>query len=87
MVGGADGGEQLLDCDSRVAVYGDGRSDGLVELRGVDVDMNYLGVGGIEVGVAGDAVVEAHADGDDDVSAVGVVIDAYVAVHAEHTFI
>ena len=58
--------------------------DVLADRRGVDVDVDDLGLGG-EVGqVAGDAVVEAGADGDEAVGFLHGVVGEGAAVHAQH---
>src|SRR5579859_797412 len=56
----------------------------LIDLGGVDVEMDDPGLFGVFVEAAGDAIVEAHADGDEHVAIVCEEVGAVVAVHAEH---
>src|SRR5262249_5618111 len=60
-----------------------GRLD-LVDLRRVDVNVDDLAVFGEFADLAGDAVVEAHAQGQQQVGLVDGVVGVYGAVHAEH---
>ena len=56
-----------------------------LEMRGgIDVDVDDLGLGGEEFEVAGDAVVEACADGDEAVGFLDGVVGVGRAVHAQH---
>ena len=54
-----------------VADEGDVGADVLVDLGGVDLDVNLLRGGRVAGEVAGDAVVEAHAEGEEKVGAPG----------------
>ena len=56
----------------------------LVDLRRVDVDVDDLAVLGELADLAGDAVVEAHAEGQQQVGLVDGVVGVDGAVHAEH---
>ena len=56
----------------------------LVQLRGVDVDVDDLAVLGELFELAGHAVVEPHAQGDQQVGFVDGVVGVDAAVHAEH---
>src|SRR5262249_58184031 len=60
-----------------------GRLD-LVDLRRVDVYVDDLAVLGELADLAGDAVVEAHAQGQEQVRVVDGVVGVDRAVHAEH---
>ena len=68
----------------RVADDRDVRRDVLGDLRRVDVDVDELGPRGELGQLAGDAVVEAGADGHDQVGLVHRVVGRARAVHAEH---
>ena len=67
-----------------VADDGDERRDVLADLGRVDVDVDDLGVRREGLELAGDAVVEARADGDEQVALVHRVVGRDGAVHAEH---
>ena len=56
----------------------------LAELGRVDVDVDDLGVRREAVGIAGDAVVEARAEGDEQVGLLHRRDRGVVAVHARH---
>src|ERR1039457_498558 len=56
----------------------------LVDLGGVDLDVDLLGAGRVAGEVAGDAVVEAHAEGEQQVRLLDGVVDPGFAVHAHH---
>ena len=67
-----------------VADEGDIGADVLVDLGGVDLDVNLLRVGSVAGEVAGDAVVEAHAEGEEEIGLLDGVVDPGLAVHAHH---
>ena len=54
----------------------------LADLRGVDVDVDDAGVGRVRADRAGDAVIEAHAQGDEQVRRLDGLVDVLPAVHA-----
>ncbi len=56
--------------------------DVLADLGGIDVDMDDAGVGRVGADRAGDAVVEAHAQGDEQVGGLDGLVDVLPAVHA-----
>ena len=57
----------------------------LVDLRAVDVEVRDVLRAGRELrGIAGDAIVEARADGDQEVAVVDRVVGERLAVHAQH---
>src|SRR5580700_9305199 len=58
--------------------------DVLVDFSAVDFDVNLASALRIGAQVAGDAVIEAHADGDEQVGLLNGVIDPSFAVHAHH---
>ena len=71
----------------RLAQVGDDRRVGLdvlVHLRRVDVDVDLLRVDRVGREVAGDAIVEAHAERQQQVGLLNRVIDPRFAVHAHH---
>ena len=55
-----------------------------VDFAGVDFDVDLFGVGGVAGEVAGDAVVEAHAEGEEEIGMLDGVVDPGLAVHAHH---
>ena len=67
-----------------VAHDGQRHRDVLADLRRVDVDMDELGVRREHVQLAGDAVVKARADRDDQVGLVQRVVSVGGPVHARH---
>ncbi len=67
-----------------VADEGDVGANVLVDLGGVDLDVDLLRVRGVVGEVAGDAVVEAHAEGEQQVGLLDGVVDPRFAVHAHH---
>ena len=58
---------ELFEHDAGVADDRDLGSPDLADLRGVDVDVNDLGVRGEGIGIAGDPVVEAGSDRDEEI--------------------
>ena len=80
----ADGDDQLLDDEPAVADDGHVGPADLAQLGGVDVDVDDLGVGGEAVDLAGDPVVEAAAEGDEQVALLHRGDRRVVAVHARH---
>ncbi len=58
--------------------------DVLVDLGGIDLDVDLLRVGRVAGKVAGDAVVEAHAEGEQQIGLLDRVVDPGLAVHAHH---
>ena len=77
-------GQECVEDVFEVADEGYVDLDVLVDLGGVDVDVDLLGVGGVVGEVAGDAVVEAHAEGEEQVGLLDGVVDPGLAVHAHH---
>ena len=51
---------------------------------GVDFDVDFFRVGRVAGEVAGDAVVEAHAEGEEQIGLLDGVVDPGLAVHAHH---
>ena len=56
----------------------------LVDLGRIDLDVNLAGVRRVGPEVAGHAIVEAHARGDQQVGFLDRVVDPGLAVHAHH---
>ncbi len=83
-VAAGDAGQQLLEHFAQIADQGHIDLDVLVDLGGVDLDVNLFGLGRIGGSGAGDAVVEAHAAGDEQVGFLNGVVDPRFAVHAHH---
>ena len=75
---------QLLERLAQVADQADVDADVLVQLRRIDLDVDLLGIGRVRLDVAGDAVVEAHAEGEQQVGFLDRRVDPGLAVHAHH---
>ena len=58
--------------------------DVLVDLRRIDVDVNLLRVDRVGLDVAGDAIVEPHAERDQQIGLLDRMVDPRLAVHAHH---
>ena len=58
--------------------------DVLVDLRRIDLDVDLLRVGRVGLQIARDAIVEAHAEGEQQIGFLDRVIDPGFAVHAHH---
>ncbi len=77
-------GQEKLEDLFEVADERDVGADVLVDLGGVDLDVDLLRGGSVAGEVAGDAVVEAHAEGEQEVGLLDGVVDPGLAVHAHH---
>ncbi len=77
-------GKELLEDFAGVAYQSGVHFDVLVDLGAIDFDVNLAGIAGVGLQVAGDAVIEAHADGDQQIGFLNGVIDPSFAVHAHH---
>jgi len=84
---GSEEGGDLPQRVLAVAQHGHVHLHVLIKFGFVDIQVDDLGLLGIGVQLAGDAVVEAHAYGDDHVGLVGLDIGTEVAVHAQHTLV
>ena len=69
---------------AQVADERDVDRDVLVDLRRVDLDVDLARVRRVGLQVAGDAVVEAHPGGDQQIRLLDRVVDPRLAVHAHH---
>ena len=58
--------------------------DVLVDLGRIDLDVNLLGLGCVGRERTGDAIVEAHAAGDQQIGILNGVVDPGFAVHSHH---
>ncbi len=67
-----------------IAPNGHGRFHVLVNFGGVDIQVDDFGLFCVFVEATGDAVVEAHADGDEDIAFVREQVGTIISVHAEH---
>ncbi len=67
-----------------VAHHRDGHRYVFTDRGGVDVDVDDFGLASEGVGLAGDPVVEPHADGDQKVAVAGAHVGPVGAVHADH---
>ena len=83
-VAAADARQQLFQHLAQIADQRHIDLDVLVDLGRVHLDVNLLGLGGIGRGGSGDAIVEAHAAGDQQVGLLNGVVDPGLAVHAHH---
>ena len=77
-------GSRSSSTSSQIADEGDIDLDVLVDLGGIDLDVDLLRVGRVGLQIAGDAVVEAHAEGEQQVGFLDGVVDPRFAVHAHH---
>ena len=68
----------------QVALHGDIGAHVLVQLRRIDVDVDFLRVLGVRGQLAGDAVVEAHAEREQQVRFLDGVVHPRLAVHPHH---
>ena len=76
--------EQLFENFASIADESGVHLDVLVDFGAIDFDVNLARALGVGAQVAGDAIVEAHADGDEQVGFLNGVIDPGFAVHAHH---
>ena len=83
LCGREEGLEEVQDF-FQVADEGYIYADVFVDFAGVDFDVDFFAVGGVLGEVAGDAVVEAHAEGEQEVGLLDGVVDPGLAVHAHH---
>ena len=81
---GATRRQQLLEHVAQIADERGVHRDVLVDLRRVDLDVNLLRVRRVGLEVAGDAIVEAHAERHQQVGFLDRVVDPGFAVHAHH---
>ncbi len=79
-----DQGRDERQCVFGIAQHLYGGFHVLVHLCQVDVEMNDFCLTGIGVEVAGDTVVETHADGDQHVALVGIHVGSDITVHPQH---
>ena len=83
-VGIHDVRDELFEGFSRIAYKSRVDCHILVDLRAVDFDVNLARALRVSAEVAGNAIVEAHADGDEKVGLLNSVIDPGFSVHAHH---
>ena len=76
--------QEVFEDFFEVADQGYVGADVLVDLGGVDLDVDLFCVLRVVGEVAGDAVVEAHAEGEEEVRFLDGVVDPRLAVHAHH---
>src|SRR5713226_1029127 len=84
MIAGLEMGGKSFEYLTRIADESGVNSYVLVDFGAVDLNVNLAGALGIRAQVAGDAVVEAHADGDEEVSFLNGVVHPGFAMHAHH---
>src|SRR6266849_1806602 len=83
-VNGFDLGQQLVQNFPKIADQCDIHFHVLVDFGGIDFNMNLLGVGCVGLEIAGHAIVEAHAEGQQQVGFLNRLIHPSLAVHAHH---
>ena len=76
--------DQRVERVAQVAVQGDVGGDDLAELGRVDVGVDDGRLAREAIGLAGDAVVEAHPQREDEVGALHRLVGGLETVHAEH---
>ena len=83
-VAAGDTRQQFLEHRAQIADEGNVNLDVLVDLGRIDFDVNLLGLQRVGTGRAGDAIVKAHAAGDQQICFLNGVVDPRLAVHAHH---
>ena len=79
--------DQLVQFSQEILQVADDRQVGLLDLvdfRGIDVDVDDLRPAGELRHLAGHAIVEPHAEGQQQVGIVDGVVGIHAAVHAQH---
>src|SRR4029077_11188927 len=79
-----EAGEQLFEHLAGIADESGIGLHVLVDFRAVDLDVNLASFLGVGAQIAGDAVIKAHTDSDQEISFLNRVIDPSFAVHAHH---
>ena len=79
-----DTGQQLIEHRPHVADNPDIDFHVLVDLRRIDLDVDFLGVGGIGLQIARHAVIKAHPQRDQQVGFLNGIIRGRFAVHPHH---
>jgi hypothetical protein len=79
-----DAGEQPLEHFAKIADQGHVHVNVLVDLRAIDLDVDFLGFEGVGGEFAGYAIIEAHAQGDEQVRFLNGLVDPGFAVHPHH---
>ncbi len=76
--------QQLLEDFAQIADQRHIHLDVLVDLGGIDFDVDLLGILRVGLEIAGDAVVEAHAESEQQIGFLNGVVDPGFAVHSHH---
>ena len=76
--------QQLLEHFAQITDQGHIHLDVLVDFSGIDFDVDLLGILRISFEIAGDAIVEAHAQRQQKIGFLNGVIDPGFAVHTHH---
>ncbi len=84
VIAGFDVRRELFENLASIADKGGVNFHVLVNLGAVDLDMDLAGAFRVRAEVAGDAIIEAHAHGDEEVGFLNGIIDPGFAVHAHH---
>ena len=79
-----DARQQLLEHFAQIADQRHVHLDVLIDFRGIDFDVDLLGVLRVGLEIAGDAIVEAHAQRQQQVGFLNRVVDPGFAVHSHH---
>jgi hypothetical protein len=77
-------GQQCFEDNFQIADERDIHADILVDLRGIDLNVDLFGMRRVVSKIAGDAIVEAHAEGEQQVGFLDGVVHPRFAVHAHH---
>src|SRR6266581_3064537 len=79
-----EAGQQFFENLARIADERGIHFDVLIDFGAVDFDVNLAGLLRVGAQIAGDAVVEAHAHGDEEIGVLNGVVHPGLAVHAHH---
>ena len=80
-----NGRQQLLERPAEVTDQWDIDTDVLVDFRGIDVEVDFARVRRVAAQIAGDAIIEAHAAGDEQIGLLNRHVHPRFAVHAHHS--
>ena len=79
-----EAGQQFAQNLAQIADQGHIDFDVLVDFRGIDLHLDFLRLGRVGLQVAGNAVVKAHAERDQQVGILDRVVHPGFAMHAHH---
>src|SRR5689334_13051002 len=84
VIAGLDVRRKSFEYLARIADEGSINLHILVDFGAVDFNVNFAGALGVRAQISGDAVIETHADGNEEVGLLNGVIHPGFAVHAHH---